>query len=333
MLRTRTVDAGSVVASTTAARLNRERSIGVGAGNAAALATFLQRCRQGAAGARQQPACAAGVQRQRSGFCGTQVRPRNGVQIYDTDAIAWRDAVVAAGSSAPDSTLLPVHHFIRGLKSDGLWDLIYDMGMFVGAGSLVGALVKLKTPTGVSRNLTNTNFVSGDYVASGVSAGLTANGVKSLNTNVPTTVVGTGASSVGVYTSTGASAANTGFLIGGSNSGPSNGWGLQAQNNPRIFIAMGSSTSDVINGASVGFILCSYNVAAFLNGVNVGAHGTPNAIFSGTIPLFTRGGNGGTNYTGTIRFYFMGQGMTALQAVAMSSRVNALMTAFGANTY
>jgi len=80
----------------------------------------------------------------------------------------------------------------------------------------------------------------------------------------------------------------------------------------------------------------------YRNGAQSGSTNTNTAtgLASGDIGVFAlRYGIGAGPYTNTnfsnmsARFYFAGLGLTATQAAALSARVNALMTAFGANVY
>jgi hypothetical protein len=78
----------------------------------------------------------------------------------DPDAAAYIDAVEAADGQALEPGVRASYNtFIRGCKSDGIWDAIKASCILAGARSLSGALVPLKGSAP-----TNNNFVSGDYV-------------------------------------------------------------------------------------------------------------------------------------------------------------------------
>lgn len=62
-----------------------------------------------------------------------------------------------------------VNQFVVDLKNFGLWDLITEMGIFIG--DLSTSLVKLKT-SAIS-TLTNTGYVSGDFGANGLTGSST----------------------------------------------------------------------------------------------------------------------------------------------------------------
>lgn len=97
---------------------------------------------------------------------------------YDSDAQAYFDAIVSAGSSISTDNKNAWNTCVVGLKADSVWTLITELYVFVGPDDLTGALLKAKG----SGSLTNVNFVSGDYSRT---TGLAGNGSsKYLETNV-----------------------------------------------------------------------------------------------------------------------------------------------------
>lgn len=106
------------------------------------------------------------------------------------DAQAWRNAVVSNGGSVSSSTLKAVNDFCKSIDAAGIRDKFYRLNLFCGTG-LEAALVPLyrgasRTGTQYGNTTdTNVNFVSGDYVETGSTAGLTGNGsTKYLNTGL-----------------------------------------------------------------------------------------------------------------------------------------------------
>ena len=131
------------------------------------------------------------------------LRPRaSGVH---PEAAAWRTAVVANGGSVSSTTLAAVNVFCKAVDSAGLRSLFYRLNLFCG-GNLSSALVPLYrgqskggTQYGNSTD-TNSNFVGGDYVETGVSGGLKGNGTnKRLNTGMAGTVLTSGNRHLGAY--------------------------------------------------------------------------------------------------------------------------------------
>ena len=95
----------------------------------------------------------------------------------DPDAKAYIAAVEAAdGQALEPAVRVAYDQFIRGCKTDGIWDAIKASCILAGARTLSGALVPLKGTAP-----TNFNFVSGDYNRE---TGLIGDGAsKYLNTN------------------------------------------------------------------------------------------------------------------------------------------------------
>jgi hypothetical protein len=101
----------------------------------------------------------------------------------DTDAAAYIAAVESADSIALDDEVeleagvkTAIDTFVKGCKSDGIWDAIKASCILAGARTLPGALVPLKgsAPTNVG------TFGSGDYNRK---TGLVGNGTNYLDTN------------------------------------------------------------------------------------------------------------------------------------------------------
>jgi hypothetical protein len=79
--------------------------------------------------------------------------------IPDPDAVAYIQAVEAAdGQQLELAVRFALDDFVKGCKSDGIWDAIKASCIMAGARTLGGALVPLRGTAP-----TNFNFVSGDY--------------------------------------------------------------------------------------------------------------------------------------------------------------------------
>ena len=99
------------------------------------------------------------------------------VSGLDPDAKAYIAAVEAADAQALESGVkVAINNFVKGCKSDAIWDAIKASCILAGARTLSGAIVPLKGTAP-----TNFNFVSGDYNRK---TGLIGDGsTKYLNTN------------------------------------------------------------------------------------------------------------------------------------------------------
>ena len=95
----------------------------------------------------------------------------------DADALSYIQRVETAdGASLESGVRLAIDNFVRGCKTDGIWDAIKASTILAGARTLSGALQPL-----VGAAPTNFNFVSGDYNRK---TGLVGNGTsKYLNSN------------------------------------------------------------------------------------------------------------------------------------------------------
>lgn len=106
------------------------------------------------------------------------------------DAVDWRDRVTANGGSVSTSTFQAVSKFCNDIDRAGIRDRFYRLNLLCGT-DLNAALVPLyrgPSLTGTQYgNTTDTNngpFVSGDYVETGASGGLTGANGKNLSTGV-----------------------------------------------------------------------------------------------------------------------------------------------------
>ena len=131
----------------------------------------------------------------------------------DADAAAYIAAVEAADGQALEAGVRwNIDQFVRGCKTDGIWNAIKASCILSGARTLSGALVPL-----VGTAPTNNNFVSGDYNRK---TGLVGNGSsKYLNSNRNNGVDPQNNKHLGVYVSTGDSASGVPYYIGGGNVG------------------------------------------------------------------------------------------------------------------
>lgn len=115
---------------------------------------------------------------------------RRGPVVSNADAQNWIDRVYAAGGTVSQSTAAAVNTFCNSINSTGLRDRFYRLNLFCG-NDLTACLVPLyrgPSLTGTqfgNATDTNNNFVSSDYVETGVNGGLRGGSNKGLNTGVP----------------------------------------------------------------------------------------------------------------------------------------------------
>jgi hypothetical protein len=104
-------------------------------------------------------------------------------RVYRAETLQYLDRIYLNGGSISEASLVAVDQFVVDCKAANIWTKMIEVGPFAGA-NLNAALVKLAYQSGGSGVLTNSNFVSGDYVETGSSAGLLGDGTKFLNTGV-----------------------------------------------------------------------------------------------------------------------------------------------------
>lgn len=250
----------------------------------------------------------------------------------DPEVVAWRAAILRNGGSVGAHAVREVNRFVRGCRSDGLWNAIIDMGVFVGVDNLNAALVKLKTAPGVSRTLVNTNYVSGDYTATGASAGLVGDGSsKYLDTSVSILSLNKADFSIGAYITVTGNIVSSG-IIGSS-------YTATGDTN-RFYIARVGSDIQ----ASIGNVFLAYSSStAGFYAMETSGTTIYRRIRNGTVESTVSSWNNNGFQAGTVRLpkppilgndrislYFIGRN---LNHSAFSGRVKALMAAFGCNVY
>ena len=104
-------------------------------------------------------------------------------RVFRAETLQYLDRILLNGGAISEASLVAVDQFVVDCKAANIWTKLIEVGPFAGA-NLNAALVKLAYQVGGSGVLTNSNFVSGDYVETGSSAGLLGDGTKFLNTGV-----------------------------------------------------------------------------------------------------------------------------------------------------
>lgn len=261
----------------------------------------------------------------------SQVTRRTRFFGIDNDTKEYVNAILDNGGSISLGAVQKIDHFVKGLKSDGLWDLILDMGIFVGVDNLNAALVKLKTSPGVPRVLVNNNIVEGDYKSSGSLAGITDGSGKFLNTRFSKTP--SSGASLSMYLQTNDSTVN-GRLMGVINNPANSNFRFLCGGSSSVAF-VGGDTATGATSSGVGF----YIGTTFANSQQIYKNGIVEDVTSfNYLPIAAEvhilGVNGLVGETtNTQSFYSIGRLMSAPQASQFSNRVNSLMAQFGANVY
>jgi hypothetical protein len=252
----------------------------------------------------------------------------------DPDAKAYIAAVEAADEQALESGVREAYNnFIKGCKSDGIWDAIKASCILAGARTLDGALVPL-----VGTAPTNNNFVSGDYNRE---TGLLGNGsTKYLDSNRNNNADPQDDKHMSVYFGAALSADSltNRVHIGVANIGGTTGSSV-ISTDPIAVSA--NSARRRINGATAAVIGSSAGLAAGFHGTNrsvstdivsrVSGSNTTAASTSETpqnlnLHIFARniGSNAIDSYSNALlSFYSIGE---SLDLALLDTRVSTLMT-------
>jgi len=107
---------------------------------------------------------------------------------WRAETLQYADNVAANGGSISQASLVAIDNFVRACQVAGIWSKFIEVGPFAGS-NLNAAMVKLVYQPAAGSVLTNSSFVSADYVETGSNGGLAGDGTKFLNTNVQTTTL------------------------------------------------------------------------------------------------------------------------------------------------
>jgi hypothetical protein len=102
---------------------------------------------------------------------------------WRSETLLYADRVAANGGAITQASLVAIDTFVRACQVAGIWEKFIEVGPFAGS-DLNAAMVKLVYQPAAGSVITNSSFVSGDYVETGASGGLLSDGTKFLNTNV-----------------------------------------------------------------------------------------------------------------------------------------------------
>jgi len=270
-----------------------------------------------------------------------------GGPAYDADAQDYFTRAEALGGSFDQSGLgysesvvkTAISDFVAGCKTDSIWTKIIEAYLLAGV-TFSGVLAKLKHAGTAA--ITNVNFVSGDYLAAGSGAGLVGNGTtKHLNLTVADNTIGVDSRSWSTYVT--GLGTNNKYWMGVSGGAADNHWSL-------IYIttlygyAPSSGASQIV--AKSPTVTTGYPIASrrannaqecYWNGTSSATGSTlvTGAATANNWRLFDINNNGASAGPTDARFSFahIGSGLTDTDAANLSTRVNALMTALGANVY
>ena len=272
-------------------------------------------------------------------------------QVSNADAQDWINRVYANGGSVSSATAASVNQLCDSLDAASLRDRFYRLNLFCGS-NLNAALVPLYRGPSLGGtqygNTTDTNvgpFVVGDYAETGASGGLAnANRSKYLNTGFPTNTVPAGDRHLAFYARTFVNADYDIFMGSESAASISQQFAIGHQVSASdVRFSFGGSTSAISSAGSVStgaFWLGAHGTSTggviYRNGASDGT-GTLTAATPTTSEMHIFGINRASipanvdRYGGTSGGYSIGLSMTAAQAAAYNTAMQAFQTALSRN--
>jgi hypothetical protein len=276
-------------------------------------------------------------------------------QVSNADAQNWIDRVYANGGTVSASTASAVNQFCSDIDSAGIRDRFYRMGIFAGTG-LNACLVPLYRGPSLGGTqyggTTDTNwgpFVSGDYVETGASGGLTGNGTsKYLTTGLtPANLPDFSTGHLSVYSANAFGGSTIYALLSSLGAGYAENYAIEANRAAGgLYGAWGkggtfSTLATQAQGAGNGHTLIartsSTDLSAYRNtsGTAIATSSTSvtPATSSSQWAVFAHGTGGSPlNYAAArLGGYSIGASMTGSQAAAFYTAMQAFQTAMGRN--
>ena len=265
------------------------------------------------------------------------------------EAQDWRNRVIANGGTVSGSTLTAVSNFCRSIDAAGIRDRFYRLNLFCGTG-LSASLVPLyrgqsRTGTQFGNTAdTNVNFVAGDYTETGSSGGLSGNGTnKYLNTGFAPNNISFGNAHACGYLNRSHTSGNFGSILHSisalnndelgilsNQSGISTPPFFAEENTATGFVQAGvNNTTGMLLGTSTSSTDRRFYIAGSQSGTTVTNALTRTQYTN--LPMFVMARNFASNPTGwnngRICAYSVGLGMTASQASAYYTAMQAFQTA------
>jgi len=254
---------------------------------------------------------------------------------YDVDAQIYIDAVNATDVTLTTPQKVAINDYVLGLKSDGLWSLIYDQGFPIW-GTANSSAVNLKV-------LNTTSWVNSPTFGS---TGVTGNGSSmygNLNFAPDDAFSSADDAHVAVYIQDNQTDVNYAD-IGVVNSAATSAVRINSKANSATssylnHLTGGASTATV--ASSAGFTLInrtsSSNIDTYKNGGSASSAGGLTSGGLGTDNIFILAsnqlGSPGIYSARTMSMWSVGARLTGTQAGNLATRVNAFMTALSINVY
>jgi hypothetical protein len=247
----------------------------------------------------------------------------------DLDAAAYVLAIEAAdGQELEPAVRLAYNAFIKGCKSDGIWDAIKASCILAGARTLNGALIPLKGTAP-----TNYNFVAGDYDReTGLKGNSAPSSTRYLDSNRNNTTDPQNNKHITVWVTSPDTTANCSYFGAGVNqSGSSTHFGASTTghyfnlNSSLLLVGDSYSNTGLIGASRSNSTQFVYKTGGASSPTTVA--NTSAAPFNETIRIFRRGNLNAAYTNARLSFYSIGE---SLDLALLDSRVTTLMSDIGA---
>jgi hypothetical protein len=252
---------------------------------------------------------------------------------WRAETLDYADRIAANGGSISQATLIAIDNFVRACVLAGIWSKFIEVGPFAGS-NLNAAMVKLVYQPAAGGVLTNSNFLSSDYVETGSNGGLAGDGTKYLNTNVQASTLPDNGH-LSFYLREDISGGGNKGLLGGLDG--SNQYWLGALN-PGVTIdaRYGGLT---VASASTGFTKAFYTIVRessvslvyYRDGASIATNSSATGTTKPSVSLHAWAFNSLGTATGRINargsFYSIGQTLTPTETLALHNAVRTLQVA------
>jgi hypothetical protein len=263
-------------------------------------------------------------------------------QVSNADAQDWINRVYANGGTVSSSTASAVNTLCDSLDAASLRHRFYRLNLFCGTG-LNACLVPLYRGPSLSGtqygNTTDTNvgpFVTGDYAETGASSGLVGNGTnKYLNTGLNGSELAAGNRHAASYDIVSATTDYSPSVVSGSGLATQHGIGPWVSASTVAYrthnTVGGNASTTKTTGMWLGSDTSSTASVIYKNGTSVASTSGQAAGGSGNTAYYILGNPAGEWSEARLGGYSIGLSMTASQAAAYYTAMQAFQTALTRN--
>jgi hypothetical protein len=252
---------------------------------------------------------------------------------WRSETLQYADNIAANGGSITQASLVAIDSFVRACQTAGIWSKFIEVGPFAGS-NLNAAMVKLVYQPAAGSVLTNSSFVSSDYVETGANGGLNSDGTKFLNTNVQATTLPDNGHLSFYLREDIASGSNKGFLgaLDGSNQywigSLTPGVTVDCRYGGLILASVsGPCTKGFYTGVRENSTTLTYYRDAVSIATNSSAAGTTKPAYPMHAWGFNSSGTSGGRVNARGSFYSIGQALTSTEVLALHNAVRNLQSA------